>query len=75
MGYFHADRRTRIVAHALTFGIVVLVLLVRLLPQPWRGIIDTGVVVGLTWGLVSLAVFTIRAFAHGRPDASPCVPT
>ncbi|MEM9478760.1 MAG: hypothetical protein AAGA58_03765 [Verrucomicrobiota bacterium] len=74
MGFFHADRRTRIVAYVLTFGIVVLILLIRYLPQPWRGIIDAGVVVGLSWGIVSLAIFIFRALVRGKPDASPCVP-
>ncbi|MEM0897300.1 MAG: hypothetical protein AAGJ79_10470 [Verrucomicrobiota bacterium] len=74
MGFFHADRRTKIVAYALTIGIIILILLIRFLPQPWRGIIDAGVVVGLSWGIISLAVFVIRAFANGKPDASSCVP-
>jgi hypothetical protein len=60
MGFFHADRRTKITAYVLTFGIVILVVLVHRLDQPWRGIIDAGVVVGLTWGLLSLAWSTFR---------------
>jgi len=32
-----------------TAAIVVLVLLVHRLEQPWRGIVDAGVVTGLTW--------------------------
>ncbi len=74
MGYFHATRRTKIVAWVFPFGIAALVLLVRLLPQPWRGIVDCGVVVGLTWGIISLLIFVARAFAIGRPPASPEVP-
>ena len=74
MGYFHADRRTKIVAYSLTFGIAILVVVIHYLPQPWRGIVDAGVVVGLSWGLVSLAIFIARAFASGKPDSSPCVP-
>ena len=74
MGYFHADRRTKIVAYTLTFGIAILVLFIRYLPQPWRGIVDAGVVVGLSWGLISLAIFIARALASGKTDTSPCVP-
>ena len=74
MGFFDADRRTKIVAYALTFGITILVLLVRMLDQPWRGIIDAGVVVGLSWGLLSLGASLMRAFALGGPSASACVP-
>ena len=55
MGFFHATRATKITAYVLTLAIVVLVILVHRLDQPWRGIIDAGVVVGLGWGVLSLA--------------------
>jgi ascorbate-specific PTS system EIIC-type component UlaA len=59
----------------LTVGIVTLVLAVRRIAQPWRGIIDLGVVLGLTWGIVSIAVFTYMAFATDGFDHSPETPT
>ena len=68
------SRRTKITAYALTFGIVVLVILVHRLDQPWRGIIDAGVVVGLGWGVLSLALCIVRALTRPDFDASPCVP-
>jgi hypothetical protein len=74
MGFFHATRRTRITAFALSSGMVLLVLLVHRLDQPWRGIIDAGVVVGLVWGLASLAWFTLQALAREDFGASPQVP-
>lgn len=74
MGYFHATRKTKIIAWVFPFAIAALVLLVRLMPQPWRGIVDAGVVVGLTWGIVSFLIFVLRAFLRGEPDASPEVP-
>jgi hypothetical protein len=43
------------------------------LPQPWRGIVDLGVVIGLAWGLVALGVFTVQAFS-GRLNHAPEVP-
>jgi F0F1-type ATP synthase membrane subunit a len=58
----------------VTTGIVVLVLLVRAVPQPWRGIIDLGVVVGLAWGIISIVVFSIQAFFSDTFDYSPDVP-
>lgn len=66
MGYFHATRRRKIVSWSLTTGIILLVLLVRQLPQPWRGIIDLGVVLGLAYGLVWIWIFAFIAFS-GRP--------
>jgi hypothetical protein len=74
MGYFHATRRRQIVSISLTAGIIVLIIIVHHLPQPWRGIIDTGVVTGLAWGIVSLIWFAARAFAGHGFDRSPEVP-
>ncbi len=74
MGFFRATRRRMITSWALTTGIVLLILAVRLLPQPWRGIVDFGVVVGLAWGLASLAYFTVRAFTSSGFEHSPEVP-
>lgn len=55
MGFFAAPRRRIIAACLLFLMIVVLVCIFRLLPQPWRGILDAGVVVGLSWGLIATA--------------------
>ncbi|GGC09405.1 hypothetical protein GCM10011352_39740 [Marinobacterium zhoushanense] len=74
MGFFHAQRRRQIVSFCLTGGIIVLVLLVRHLDQPWRGIVDVGVVLGLTWGIISLAAFTLQAFTNPRFNYSPETP-
>jgi len=74
MGFFHANRRTTVVAYALTSGIVVLVLLVRTLDQPWRGIVAGGVVIGLTWGWVSLITLVIKALVRAEYPVSPEVP-
>jgi len=57
IGLFHAPRKTMVTSWTLVFVIAGVVYGVRLLPQPWRGIIDAGVVVGLGIGLGSL-------FAH-----------
>ncbi len=74
MAYFHALKRRQIVSISVTAGIIVLVILVRLLSQPWRGIIDGSVVVGLAWGLVSLIVFSYQAFTAEHFPYSPEVP-
>ncbi len=73
MGFFHATKKRKIVAVCLTTGILVLVLLVRLLPQPWRGLVDVGVVLGLGWGLVAMLVFAVQALT-GEFDVSPETP-
>jgi hypothetical protein len=71
MGFFYANRRTRIVAYALTTMIVLLVVLVQRLQQPWRGIVDAGVVLGLTWGIVSLVVSLAAALGREHYATSP----
>lgn len=50
-----------IVARSITSGVIVVILLVRMLAQPWRGIIDAGVIVGLGMGLISMGYFGILA--------------
>lgn len=62
IGYFHATRKRMITSWSLTAGITFIVIIVRYLPQPWRGIIDSGVVLGLLYGLLWVYVFTIRTF-------------
>ena len=71
MGFFHANRRTMIVAYCFTAGIAILVLLVRMLEQPWRGIVSIGVVLGLTWGFVSLIVSIVAALTRDEYPVSP----
>jgi len=74
MGYFHAVRRRKIVSFSVTAGIVVLVVLVRALVQPWRGIVDLGVVLGLVWGIVSILPFAAAALTAEDFGYSPDVP-
>jgi hypothetical protein len=74
MGFFHATRKRKIVAYSLTTMIVLLIVLVRQLPQPWRGIVDAGVLLGLGWGLVSVWIFSLKALFGKDFDVSPETP-
>ena len=74
MGFFHATRKRLIVSYSLTCAIIVLIVLVRQLAQPWRGIVDAGVVLGLGWGLISVWLFTLLAFFGKGFDVSPETP-
>ncbi|MEM1058691.1 MAG: hypothetical protein AAGK14_05540 [Verrucomicrobiota bacterium] len=62
MCFFEASRKRKIVAWVLTGFIIALVLIVGVLPQPWRGLIDLGVVVGLSMGVVSFLFHVLKAF-------------
>lgn len=48
---FHSTRRQKTVSWIFIGALVLLIWWVRSLPQPWRGIVDGGVVLGLVWGL------------------------
>ena len=74
VGYFQATRATMMIAWIGTLAIVLLVLLVHQLGQPWRGIIDAGVVVGLSWGLITVWVSAIQTFRGAAYRGSPEVP-
>ncbi|GGG50448.1 hypothetical protein GCM10011403_04490 [Pseudohongiella nitratireducens] len=76
MGYIHATAKRRMVSIALTTMIICFVLMVRLLPQPWRGIVDVGVVAGLGVGVLSILffVFKLRQSGAASLPASPDVP-
>lgn len=74
VGFFHATRKRKIVSYCLTLMIVGLVVWVRSLTQPWRGIVDVGVLLGLGWGLVSVWLFTFQAFFGKEFKVSPETP-
>lgn len=59
MSFFHATRKRCTVAWATTLCIVLLVIFMNQLAQPWRGLIDAGVVVGLTWGVLSVVIQSV----------------
>lgn len=74
LGFFDAERKRVVFIVCLTIGIILLVKLVENMPMPWRGIMDAGVVVGLSWGLVSMVLFSISAFLDKSFSYSAEVP-
>lgn len=74
MGFFRATRRPLLVAWVGTALIIALIISLRWVPQPWRAIVDAGVVVGLSWGLMSFLSCVIDAFGKGRYPVAPEVP-
>lgn len=75
MGLIHATRRRLLASWLLLLGIVGLIVLVSKLAQPWRGAIDAGVVVGLSWGTVATLIPMVRALRGKIPDIDPDLPT
>lgn len=74
MGLIHATRKRLIVSWVLTLAIITIVLVVRRFAQPWRGIVDAGVVVGLGWGLIAIGYFVVRALRGHAMPVPPDVP-
>jgi hypothetical protein len=67
MGFFHATRRRMLVSWLVTSAIVALVIVVSHTPQPWRGIVDAGVVMGLAVGIISLLWHWQRSWRGIKP--------
>jgi hypothetical protein len=63
MGFFHANRRTKALAWGTTTMIVCFIVILRHVPQPWRGIVDGGVVPPLLWGAAALIVLYARGLS------------
>ena len=62
MHFFDSTRRQLMTTYLLTVAIVVLIIVFHRLDQPWRGLLDAGVVVGLSWGIVTIMISTVKAF-------------
>ncbi len=75
MGLIHATKVRKIVSWSILIGVICLVLIVRSLDQPWRGIIDSGVVIGLGIGAVSILIHLVRSFLGQTPEIPPDVPS
>ena len=75
MGLIHSARREKTIAWATTVMILCFILLLRHVPQPWRGIVDAGVVVALAWGALVMLALQARALVSGQvPDFPPGLP-
>jgi hypothetical protein len=70
-GFFASTKKRKIVVWCLLIGISLLVMLFRQIPQPWRGILDAGVVCGLGWGVIATLVFFVKYWRNGIADADP----
>lgn len=74
MGLYFANRRQLIVSWVFLLGLTALIAFVRALPQPYRGIIDAGVVIGLGWGALSLVYSLYRYLSTGEVEVDPELP-
>lgn len=70
MGLFAAPKRRMIVSWTLIVCITALVMVVRQMSQPWRGLVDIGVVIGLGWGVISLLILFVKRLIESSAPAS-----
>ena len=71
MGYIYATRKRKVISIGLTLMIICFILIARILPHPWRGIIDAGVVVGLSIGIISITYFIFLAILNPQAIEMP----
>ena len=76
MGLFHATKKRMIVSWSVTIGVATIVAAVKKMPYPWRNIVDAGVVIGLSWGTISiLGGYIISLLTGIAPiDVDPAMP-
>ena len=75
MGLINATKKRLIVSWCVTLGVAMIVALVKRLPPVSRCILDAGVVVGLSWGSLSIILFYLKTLFTGKsPDVDACLP-
>ena len=69
MGLIHATKKRQIISWSVTTGVALIVAGVKMLPYPYRNIVDAGVVTGLTWGSISIAILYLKSWFTGKPPS------
>ena len=60
LGFINSTKRRKITIFVLLIVISLIVMFFKHIPQPWRGVLDLGVAVGLSWGLIATLVFLVK---------------
>ena len=71
LGFINSTKRRRIVVYVLLIVITLIVVLFKYIPQPWRGVLDLGVVVGLSWGIIATLVFLVKFWMAEKVEFDP----
>jgi len=71
LGFFHSPRKRKIVVWILLIGIALIVVLFQKIPQPWRGVLDFGVIVGLSWGIIATVVYFFKFWVADKVEFDP----
>jgi len=73
LGYYSSTRKRLITTWALTIGIIFIILVVSHFTEPWRGIIDVGVVLGLGYGLLWIYIYVWRTIQNRTYVVDPVI--
>ena len=75
MGLIHATRKRLITSWCVSLGVATIVAVVKRMPPVWRCILDAGVVVGLSWGSLSILFLFLQSWRTGTaPAVDACLP-
>jgi len=75
IGYFHGTFKRVAASWGVTSVIFAVVIGVKQLPNPYRAIIDAGVIVGLLWGVASIIFIFLQSLKDEQPpDFDPALP-
>ncbi len=68
MALVGGPRRTVLRAWAGVAAVIVAILVLRSVPDPWRGIVDVGVAAALGWGLLVLLLQAVATQLEGEAE-------
>lgn len=74
MGLFGATKKRMIISWSLLAGVFALVKVVKMLPYPWRSIVDAGVVCGLSLGTLSMIYYYLLSLFGRVPPVEADLP-
>lgn len=60
MGFFKAPKKRMIISYLMISIIISFIVSASKISQPWRGIIDSGVIIGLSLGIFSLLLLGFK---------------
>ena len=75
MGFIYASKKRIIISCSILIMVLVFVTIALNLPQPWRPIVDAGVVVGLLWGATVTGWYIFVAIRTGTSLVNPELPS
>jgi hypothetical protein len=74
MGFIYASKKRAIISYTILVMVMIFVVIAVNLPQPWRPMVDAGVVVGLLWGTTATWWCILTALRTDTSTVDPDLP-